>query len=187
MEGGLVLLRRFTAQIKDPDLDFEIEISVCAHRRRLVVERVTVQRHTGGEPVTGTACRRLTLDAYLQKIRRHLGETSGSFLIAQIREPAARSTRWSPPDPQQWSESETAQRRRMPVDQTLPRVAEVYRAALADPDFGVAQAPTLEVAIRLHYSRGHAARLVSEARKAGLLGPAAPGKAGELKQGELKQ
>jgi hypothetical protein len=69
---------------------------------------------------------------------------------------------------------------RRPTADVLPKVAQIYRAALASDDEFEREAPTAAVAKRLNYSRGHASRLVSAARKQGLLGEARRGRSGEI-------
>jgi hypothetical protein len=71
----------------------------------------------------------------------------------------------------------------------LKTAAELYREAVSwrelakddpsiDPD-GWRRAPTAYVAHKLGYHRGHAGRLLTEARALNYLGPAKPGSAGE--------
>jgi hypothetical protein len=61
-------------------------------------------------------------------------------------------------------------------DDLLREVADEYRRAL---DRGI-RSPSKHVAEAFGYSRPHAARLVGLARQKGFLGPATPGKAGEI-------
>ena len=62
-------------------------------------------------------------------------------------------------------------------------VANLYRNAVDDGN----RAPSKHVAEVLGYSRAHAARLVGQARKVGLLGPAQKGRAGEARPKEKKK
>jgi hypothetical protein len=59
----------------------------------------------------------------------------------------------------------------------LGSVAREYRRALANPQ--TRRRATQTVANKLGYERGHITRLLTEARKLGLLGPARRGQAGE--------
>lgn len=59
---------------------------------------------------------------------------------------------------------------------SLRRVVDLYREAVAVGDWH----PTKTVAEGLGYSRGHISRLLSQARREGLLGPAHRGVAGEF-------
>lgn len=66
-------------------------------------------------------------------------------------------------------------RRRTVTDELLDQVADVYRTAVTEGF----HAPTQAVGEQMHVSRSQAAKYVTAARKAGKLGPAAPGKRGE--------
>lgn len=180
LDGGLLLLQRFTADVDDRSLDCLVTLTIRAYRRRLAVESVIVRpRDPGAPPVTGTVLRALTLDAYVQEARRVIEETPGLFLLASVSNTSEHAVTWNLPSEEDLRSFETGQRRRRSTQELLPQVADVYRAALADRDPRVRAAPTEEVGLRLHFSRGHAARLVTAARKAGLLGPASRGRAGE--------
>jgi hypothetical protein len=62
----------------------------------------------------------------------------------------------------------------------LTEVVNAYRVALDDPNVG---RPRAHVAQLLGYSNSHIGKLLSEARKLGLLGPApGPGRAGEIRK-----
>lgn len=76
-------------------------------------------------------------------------------------------------------------RKRRPQSELLPIVVNAYREALADRSAAIRAAPTQHVADVLHYERGHISRLLSEARKQGLLGPAKVGRPGESASPEL--
>jgi len=69
------------------------------------------------------------------------------------------------------------QQRRVLTDEFLAQVAEVYRQNTSTTQ------PSKAVAEHFKYTPSSARRLVREARLRGLLGPARPGRAGELRDG----
>ena len=181
MEGGITLVRRFEAEVDDLALPYLLNLTVGVHRRRLAIEGALILQRRGGSPVTSAGLRLVVLDAYLGAVRKELGALSGAFLLATVKERTPRSVSWSPPSVEEWLRFEDEQRRSLPRRETLHMVAEAYQEALADPDPEVFRKPTAAVAKRLHYSRGHISRLLTEAResKPPLLGPAHTGRAGE--------
>ena len=128
--------------------------------------------------------RAVTVRSYLAEIRRHLASSAGGLVILRLAEQFADSFALEPLSEEDAAALEARHRR--PQAETLPRVAAAYRRALASDEEGEREAPTQFVADQLGYSRGHASRLVSDARKQGLLGPTSPGRAGEVvsEQGE---
>ena len=181
LEGGLLLLNGFEALIDDPSISFLVTLDVLALGGRLAASAVTVRRRAEGGPVTGSALRAVTVERYLQQTRDRLAKSSPP-LVGKVRESQAGWRRWSPPSKAEWADFADGQRRRRRPEETLPAVAAAYREALASDDWEIRRAPTAEVGRRLNFSRGHAARLVSKSRKAGLLGPASQGRSGEVKQ-----
>jgi Family of unknown function (DUF6214) len=94
----------------------------------------------------------------------------GGIRMPLFPEPAERERMY-----EQAAEGGRRPRRGSPVTkETLTQVAELYRTAVANND-----PPTQTVADAMHASRSTAARWVSKARKAKLLGPAMRGRAGE--------
>ena len=185
LDGGLFLVNRFTATVDDPSLPFLVTLVLVAHGRRLAPEAVNLKMRPGGIPITATNLRAVKVDAYVARIRDEVGALDGGLLIVR-RQEDSQSIRWSGVPDGDWSRFEDSQnRRRRPAD-TLPAVAEAYREALGHPDSQIAAAPTMYVAEKLFYSRGHASRLVTQARKVGLLGDAIPGRAGEIAQSEME-
>jgi hypothetical protein len=173
-------MRELTFDIDDPNLAYILTLSIRAQRRRLVCGAVTVRQREGSGPVTGSALRSLPLESYVTLVRRNLLRSSAagrSLLLVQEIDRTSSTVSFEPPTIDAIRGQEVAERRR-PLSQTLPEVATVYRRALADPDD--VHAPTAAVALHFHYSRGHAARLVSQARKLGHLGDARPGVGGEV-------
>ena len=129
--------------------------------------------------MTSTAIRSVKVDAYASLVREELGALEGGFLIMR-RSEGSTWTKWSGVPGDAWASLELSHRKRRDPDEVLPVVARVYRDALMSADPAIAGAPTRYVAEQLSYSRAHAGRLVANARKAGLLAPALPGRAGEV-------
>ena len=179
LEGGLKLPRHFEADVDDPALLYLLTLTIGAQHRRLVIERAAISQRVGQPPVTSAGLRLVTLDAYLGAVRQELLSYGGAFLLAQVRSEAPGLVEWSPPTAEALERFDARQRHTLPRGEALERVAEAYRAALASPDPAVFRRPTKAVGDMLHYSRGHAARLVTAARKADLLGPAFRGRSGE--------
>lgn len=177
LPGGFgLIVPEFVASIDDPQLPWLVRMVVGVHDGRLVARQVSVisRRPTG--PVTGAALRRVPVDAYLGLARTEAARPEAGVIVAFDETPAG--VRWSAGlSEQEWQESFDGRRRAQ--DQWLPSVALAYREALSNPTPRVNGSPTAEVARRLHMSRGHASRLVTAARRANLLGPASPGRAGE--------
>lgn len=177
LDGNLVLANRATVGIDDPAVPYEIELTVAAVNRTLAAEDVRLRRRGDGPAVTSTALRGLVVETYIARVREEVGHAHGGAWIKQVTEQTPTSTTYSLVNPDRWNAFEHAQRRR---DRPTPGlVAQLYRDALASPDPKDRKAPTATVARRLNYHRGHAARLVAQARAEGLLGPAHPGRAGE--------
>jgi hypothetical protein len=180
LEGGLRLIGPIAYDIKDSEFPHAVTMTVWVSEGRLSCESITVTQRTGGSPVTTDGLRAATIDAYLDEIRSGLlaDRSAQRHVVAPAENPFGPKAIVSD---QEWEEFDRAQRPRRPMDELLPRVADAYREALRSPYAEVSKAPTAAVAKKLHYSRGHAARLVTEARKAGLLDPARPGRPGEVR------
>jgi hypothetical protein len=184
LDGGLWVANRFSATVDDPAMPYLVTLTLGAHDRRLATESITLTMRTGGAPITATSLRALKVDAYVARIRAELSTLQGGLRLMR-RTDGEGTTAWSGVPEHDWPRFETSQSRRRRPEDTLPEVARAYREALGHQDSYIAAAPTQYVADELHYSRGHAARLVVKARKAGLLDPApGPGRAGELAPNE---
>jgi len=183
LDGGLHLDQRFRAHLDDPGLAFALTLTIGARSGRLVAEEVTVSKRPDGPAVTAAALRQLPLESYLAKVRSDVLHADPLLISRRDDTPPGPdrvgTTTVSPAGQSDLARFHSAQRHRHSSVDTLPVVARAYRDALADRDPLISSAPTAAVARALHYSRGHAARLVSDARKAGLLGPARRGRAGE--------
>lgn len=164
---------RHRVALDDPDLGYRVELVIDVEAGRLECEELTLRRIQGGEPITGSALRSVPVGLYVRRALQAPG-----VLLHQTGT-SERSTTYSLPDPHALADAVTEQASRRSAEEALPLVAQVYREALASPDPGISRRPTATVAARLHYHRGHAARLVTQARKAGLLGPAHRNRGGE--------
>jgi len=178
--GGLELWGEPVYDIDDPALPFLVTMTVTAHEGRLACGELRLSRRAGGTPVTDQRLRTVTVRSYLAGIRRQLGSIGGGMVILRRAEEFADSVALEPLGEEDVRGLEARHRIRQPTSDTLPRVAAAYRRALASDDVSEREAPTEYVARQLGYSRGHASRLVALARKEGLLGPASPGRAGEV-------
>jgi hypothetical protein len=185
LAGGVTQLARLLVRVDDLNLDYVLTLTLANDRGHLVIEEARLTRREGHPAITSTGLRTVALDAYLRGIRRELARGAGGVGFGVERGRIGGAVVWSPPLTEEWAGFESNQRRRVPAE-TLPAVAAAYRQALADPDPDVSRSPTAEVGRRLHYSRAHAARLVSKARKAGLLGSAMKGRAGEVEAVQLQ-
>lgn len=176
--GDLELSNRFSVDIDDPACPFLVSLVVAAREQRLVVEQVTVTCKPDGPPVTSTAIRSVLLDSYLGLIRTNLQGLHGGLLIMGS-ERAANYVKRSPVDASSWGDFAVTMRRRRSNGEAVREAARLYQEALGSLDPAIARAPTKYVGKRLHYDRGHASRLITQARKNGLLAPAFKGRAGE--------
>lgn len=162
--GDLWLQRGFDVDVIDSAVPYRLTVRIIARRGRLVVESLTIR---GDTPVNGAGLRRLRLEKYLDVVRTEMGQHAGLVMNKRQEEvlPDGRTMReFTFVDP-----STVLTRRRERPEDSLPIVAQLYREAEESADAAIARAPTQYVADRLHYSRGHASRLVSQARRAGLL------------------
>ncbi len=178
--AGVELLAEPTYDIEDPALDYGVTLTVTAHENLLACRELTLSQRADGPAVTDQKLRAVTIKSYLAEIRRNLESLSGGLIILRFAEQFADSFAMEPLSEGDVAGLEARHRRRQPMADTLPRVAAAYRQALASDDEFERDAPTEFVAKQLNYSRGHASRLVGLARKEGLLGPARPGRAGEV-------
>jgi len=178
LRGGLTLMNRFRAVISDPEVPCEITLTVGARDGWLACESVTLAAKDGGPAVTGAALRGITLALYMQRVRQELGEAGGGGIINKLVDRTETVVVYEPPDLQELDGLDFAQiRRAVKAAKITPEmVASAYREAQASPDPGKNRRPTAAAAERLGISRGHASRLLTEARRKGLpgLGPTRP-------------
>lgn len=179
LRGGLHLMNRFSSVIEDPEIPYEIVVTVGAHNGWLAVESIAVSKQPGGPVVTGMSLRSVAPGLYLQRIRQELEGVAGGALITK---PADRGEGWvsydlplAPGDVEGIRLAEL--RRAARAARVTPEIAaQAYREALADPDPGVNRRPIAAAADRLGVARGYVSTLISQARKQGIegLGPGRP-------------
>lgn len=185
VQGGVVLLGPYSVVVDDRQLDAELELQVDAHDGRLAVRELVLRRRPGGPAPTAATLRSVALDSYLARSLEQLPPGQ----LGSARQLAGGHTFVSPARGRQEEEVRKVRRASSSPSgaevrrQQLERVAKHYRHALElQPDDDVAgwrRRPTQYVAHKEHVSRGRAGDLLTEARRAGLLGPARPGRAGE--------
>ncbi|MEP7024735.1 MAG: hypothetical protein ABJB47_13245 [Actinomycetota bacterium] len=171
LNGGLSLSNRFSAEITDPAVPYQIRMVIGARGGWLECEAIQVFALPDGAPVTAMAIRTMAVSRYMARVREELGRAAGAFLITKEVSRTEHSVTRSLVDSTSWDAMDYAQRRRG-AQLTTHVVAEAYRAALNDPQQQMR--PTAAVAERLNASRGHISRLLTAARREGLpgLGPA---------------
>lgn len=186
VRGGSVLQGPYTVVVDDPELDADLEIRVDAHDGRLAVNYLVLRRRPEGPAPSAATLRKAALDTYVARSLDllppgHLGAAraldGGGVLVS----PALGAR--GPEAVRQMKRGLSRPRNEEARHKQLALVAALYREALAlapgqDPD-GWRRRPTEYVAERARYTRGHAGRLLTEARAQGLLGPAERGKPGE--------
>ena len=182
LQGGLVLMNRFTAQIADPEVPYAITMTIAARDGRLACESITVAAMPSGPAVGSGPIRGIALSIYLQRIRQELGDAWGGGLITKPVARTEHAVAYQPlTTPEDWEKLDYAQARRaIHTSKITPQMAATaYRDALASPDPDKNRRPTAAAADALGASRGHVSRLLTEARRLGIpgLGPSRPARA----------
>lgn len=158
-----------------PRLDYEVHVGVRMLRggpRAERVELVQLKDERGrptGPYVTGMALRNLALGDLLSRAVEEA--VSVAVKVERGADGTASGVLRAPTDDERSGFASNYRRdgRRLPDDERLTRVAEVYRAAM-----GLGERPTQAVADALEVARSTAGRWVQEARDRGYL-RAAPG------------
>lgn len=139
---------------------FDVSAVVAYDGERLVVDSLTVTRRAGGEPVTGEALRKITIQAMLRDNLRAATRIRGGH-GSQLPE-------GTPVRGFQMITEEEVERLRQagPAAETLAWVARIYRAAdaIGDP-------PTKAVREAFGISQSTAGNWIGRARSAGLIPP----------------
>lgn len=179
LRGGLTLMNRFTALIRDPAVPHEITMTVAARDGWLVCEALMIRAAPSAPPVTSPALRSVLLSLYMEQIRLELSIRGEGLLTgpgAYDGPPVASGAGWAvydlPVSYADWEQLDIAQVRRA-TRLTPELAANAYKEALASPDPDQNKRPTAAAAERLGVSRGHLSRLLTEARRQGIegLGP----------------
>jgi hypothetical protein len=145
---------------------FTIKIVVTIRSRQPQCEVLTVESRGGQLPVTATTLRAIPVASIVEQVM--LGVFGSPFRLVDGR-PAPVSTQSAIEEREQ----------RMPRRLLMPRVVDEYRSAVR----AQSRRPIQDVAELLGYQPKYISKLVNEARKDGLLGPARLGKSGELETG----
>ncbi len=172
LRGGVELANRVIANIEDPALPYAITVTVAARDGFIVAESMTIAERPGGPPLASAAVRQTGLSLYVQRIREELPRVPGFLIEVQSRTDHTVSFGF-PPVQADWDAF--AEMRR--ATRLTPEIAaDAYLEALASPDPEKNRKPTQVAAEKLGISRGHAGRLITEARKRGVsgLGPGRP-------------
>lgn len=176
LRGGMTLANRVTAEIEDPALpDYAITVTVAARDGFIVAESITIAERPGGPLLASAAVRQTGLSLYVQRIREEIPRQAPLFVLREVsRSEHAVTFTWPVGEGgEDWDAF--AQIRR--ATRLTPEIAaEAYLEALASPDPEKNRKPTQAAAEKLGISRGHAGRLITEARKKGVpgLGPGRP-------------
>jgi len=178
LRGGLTLMNRFKALIADPEVEYEISVTVGARDGWLAAESIPVAELPDGPAVNGATLRLLALSLYMQRIREELARWPGLLIMKETRR-TEHAVTWQPPaSPDEWESFGIAQLRKAARAATVTTeiAAEAYREALGSPDSAQNRRPTAAAAEKLGVSRGHVSRLLTQARREGLpgLGPSRP-------------
>ena len=176
-------MNRFAAAIADPDVPYEITMTVAARDGWLACESVTVAGRPDGPAVGAASLRSLALSLYMQRIREELAEYRGGGLILKETGRTDRTVSYDlPVIAEDWDTFDFAQMRRAvhSTKITAEMAAGAYLEALASPDPEKNRRPTAAAAEKLGASRGHISRLLTQARRDGIegLGPQRPTRRG---------
>ena len=174
LEGRLRMPHRVPLIVDDPSLPYLVRILVGAFQGQLVAQEVTLRSRHISVPITTEALRTIPVRAYLDAAMPRLGNE----LIVETGRDGNMVAFQGPPPKEDLEGLRAAGRKRIPPEDALPAVADAYRRGRSDPEWR--HRPTAYVAKSLGYSHGHASRLVTAARNAGLLGAARKGQPGEI-------
>jgi hypothetical protein len=184
-QPGVFVRHSFTAVRTEPngtEITFDVETDRGQHRcRQLKITAPDITRETLRQIPFATYMKRAVgMVAYKPQRIEELPEPMANALTEQGL--ADRKTFVTIDDGER-GELYRSTRRRRPqsalTDEHLKKVADEYRSALDD-----GFSPTETVAYKMNAARSTAARWVMRARKRGFLGPAIPGRPGELETPE---
>lgn len=183
VEGGWVLERPFRVHVQDsavPSLIIVLDIE--ASGGRLLARSVYIERRKAPGRVDGTALRQLPIEQYLSHaLKAAMGPpTAGGLPLVRpvVMQTATSVTTRLTGTVENFESLNAGQTRRRPGREAMERVVAAYKEALADPD--TSRSPTETARKKTGYTHGHVSRLLTQARKEGLLGPARPGRPGEV-------
>lgn len=160
--NGLQLLGILSVRVTDETLDLTLNGDVGGVQNALAFRRLQIESHNGG-PITSRTLRQLPLGTYLRLIFEDLKANHPYFVHS--------ASRTGPPgslSPATAANIEAA-RVNMKKSDLLPAAAAAYNRGQSDPDPKRRRRAIELAAIELGYSRGHTSRLISEARRLGML------------------
>jgi len=172
-DAGVALPTRWRSLFENPDISFDVEMTIAIEGGRIVCEKFTASRKAGGPPVRNVELREVPIAALLELAAKRVTTVEGrGDYFAQPEDDGGdaggRADRVI-------KSLRPSKRTRADKEAVLQDVARIYREAIAVGD----SAPRRAIAEKLDYTVGYAAKLVTQARERGFLGPASPGKAGE--------
>jgi hypothetical protein len=178
-DEGIAFPERWDVECIVDDLD--VKISVTVEHGRFECEEAVVTRRQGGPSVTSASFRRLPIGKLMvdSVLMLEAVEGGGGVSLHPFDDPADPDARRVLAERQGRVLDHLSRRPGRPRtndrEGLLRQVVNAYRAAVAEEH----RAPRKVTAARLGYSSGYVGRLLVEARKKGLLGPADSGRAGE--------
>lgn len=177
LRGGLKLMNRFTAVIRDPEVPFEVAITVAAIDGWLAPEAVTISRRQDGPPVSAESVRAVALSLYMSRVRDELRHNlGGGLLMKESGRTESTVSHELPLAPADWN-GFAEMRRAVRQARITPEIAAAaYIEALESLDPEQNRRPTAAAAEKLGVSRGYISGLLSHARQKGIegLGPGRP-------------
>lgn len=183
VEGGWILECPFRAAVTDsavPNVIIELDVEAAAGR--LIARSIHIERRKFPGRIDGSTLRALPIEQYLSyalTAAMKFNKASGVPLVRPFLSATATAITTSlVGNAKDVERLVQGQVRRRPGREAMERVVDAYKEALADP--ANRHRPTAEARDKTGYSFGHVSKLVSQARKEGLLGPARAGRAGEV-------
>ncbi|GGF11333.1 hypothetical protein [Subtercola lobariae] len=159
-----IFLPHTRAKVTTKFKGYDLEVIVRIEDRQPVCDLLSIKASRGGPSVTATTLREIPVASIIEQTLAGVFGYPFRFDGDERVEVATQSL---------VNERASREPRRV----LMPRVVAAYREALANE--ATRSKPIVAVAQRLNYQPGYISRLVSEARKEGLLGAASPGMAGE--------
>jgi hypothetical protein len=173
-EPGFALPKRIEAEFDNASLPYLVHLTVAVVHGQPVCTGLTAERRDGGPPVTRRGLNSLPVERIVREI------VAQAVLKTEIRPGAVSYRLAGAPNagpvlaqlaPRRGRRSDPEARREL-----IGKVVAAYRDLVAN---GVRQ-PKPAIARELSISESYVAALLTAARRQGLLGPAVPGRAGEL-------
>ena len=170
--GVVVLGGPFQVDVDDDDLEFLVQMTVDVEEGRLACVELLATRRPDGPPITSAAMQHVRVTRYLT-----LGLTAHPYVLATTYDTAGKPVggQWAT-GPERAAAVDRSRRHRTTAE-SVTEVVAAYRQALANP--AARDHATQAVADALFLSRGHVSRLLTAARRQGLLSPSDIGRGGK--------